>query len=55
MHDKIAKIEARKDLIHLVKEYPLALIPDLGLRKVVLRAKIRFAIIELEKMVKART
>ena len=47
MHYKIAKkFEARKDLIHLVKEYPRALIVDFDLRKVVLRAETRFAIIE---------
>ena len=32
---------------HLVKEYPLAFIVDFGLRKEVLRAETRFAIIEL--------
>ena len=48
MHYKIAKkFEARKALIHLVKKYPLALIADFGLRKVVLRAGTRFAIIVL--------
>ena len=31
---------------HLVKEYHLPFIADFGLRKVVLRAKTRFAIIE---------
>ena len=31
---------------HLVKEYPLAFIANFGLRKVVLRAETRFAIIE---------
>ena len=47
MHYKIArKFEARKALIHLVKEYPLALIADFGLKKVVLRAETRSAIIE---------
>ena len=48
MHYKNAKrFEARKALIHLVKEYPLALIADMGLRIVVLRAATRFAIKEL--------
>ena len=48
MHYKIAKkFEARKALIHLVKEYPLALIADFGLRQVVLQAETRFTIIEL--------
>ena len=32
---------------HLVKEYPFAFKADFGLRKVVLRAETRFAIIEL--------
>ena len=32
---------------HFVKEYPLAFIADFGLRKLVLRAETRFAIIEL--------
>ena len=31
---------------NVVKEYPLALIADLGLRKVVLRAGTRFVIME---------
>ena len=46
MHYKIAKFEARKALIHLVKEYPLASKADFGLGKIVLRAETRFAIIE---------
>ena len=50
MHPKNAKkFEARKALIHSVQEYPLALIADVGLIKVVLRAETRFAIIELNR------
>ena len=48
MHYKNAKkFEARKALINWVKEYPLALIADVGLRKLVLRAETHFTIIDL--------
>ena len=54
MHYKIAKkFEARKALIHLVKEYPLALIVDFGLKKVILRAETRFVITELYRKKKS--
>ena len=50
MHYKIAKkLEARKALINLVKEFPVDLIADFGLRKVVLRAESCFAIIEFHR------
>ena len=46
-YKNVKKFEARKASIHLLKEYPLALIADVALRKVVSRAETRFAIIEI--------
>ena len=48
MHHKNAQnFEGRSALIHFVKEYPLAMIAEFGLRKVVLRPETRFSIIKL--------
>ena len=48
MHHKNAQnFEERSALIHFVKEYPLAMIAEFGLRKVVLRPETRFSIIKL--------